>query len=50
MKASNHKKLSKAYNDFLESRNEYSKAFRINPDSYDTHMWELTVTLKMKPE
>ncbi|MBR5431545.1 MAG: hypothetical protein IK119_04100 [Bacteroidales bacterium] len=48
MKANNHKKLNKAYNDFLESRNEYTKAFRINPDSYDTHMWEDFLLLSEK--
>ena len=48
MKASNHKKLSEAYNDFLESRDEYAKAFRINPDGYEAHMWEDFLLLSEK--
>ena len=48
MKANNHKKLSKAYNDFLESQSEYAKAFSIDPDSYETHMWEDFLLLSEK--
>ena len=48
MKANNHKKLSEAYDAFLESQNEYAKAFRINPESYETHMWEDFLLLSEK--
>ena len=48
MKANNHKKLSEAYDTFLESQNEYAKAFRINPESYETHMWEDFLLLSEK--
>ena len=48
MKANNHKKLSEAYDAFLESQNEYAKAFRINPECYETHMWEDFLLLSEK--
>ena len=48
MKTSNHKKLSEAYNGFLESQSEYAKAFRITPESYETHMWEDFLLLSEK--
>lgn len=48
MKTSNHKKLSKAYDDFLESQSEYAKAYGVNPDSYETHMWEDFLLLSEK--
>ena len=48
MKTNNYKKLSKAFNDFLESQNEYTKAYRIDPESYEAHMWEDFLLLSEK--
>ena len=40
MKASNHKKLNDAFNNFLECEREYARAYQNNPSGYEAFMWE----------